>query len=75
MAWRWLAWSNDSVYPWYILHQTLIILAVVALAPLHLGPVLEAVLLVAMTVLGCWVLTSGLIRRVRWLRPLFGLTR
>ncbi|RYZ08513.1 MAG: acyltransferase [Comamonadaceae bacterium] len=73
--WRWLAWANDSVYPWYILHQTLIIVAVVALAPLHLGPVLEAVLLVAMTVLGCWVLTSGLIRRVRWLRPLFGLTR
>ncbi|MGJ7497107.1 acyltransferase family protein [Variovorax sp. RT4R15] len=71
--WRWLAWANDSVYPWYILHQTLIIVAVVALAPLQLGPVREPLLLVALTVLGCWALTDGLIRRVRWLRPLFGL--
>ena len=73
--WPWLAWANESVYPWYILHQTLIIVAVVALAPLQLGPVLEPVLLVALTVLGCWALTDGLIRRVAWLRPLFGLKR
>lgn len=58
-----------------MLHQTLIIVAVVALAPLQLGPVLEPVLLVALTLLGCWALTDGLIRRVAWLRPLFGLKR
>ena len=73
--WRWLAWANESVYPWYILHQTLIIVAVVALAPLQLGPVLEPLSLVALTVLGCWALTDVLIRRVAWLRPLFGLRR
>jgi peptidoglycan/LPS O-acetylase OafA/YrhL len=73
--WPWLYWANASVYPWYILHQTLIIVAVVALAPLQLGPVLEPMLLVALTVLGCWVLTDGLIRRVAWVRPLFGLKR
>lgn len=71
--WHWLAWANDAVYPWYMLHQTLIIVAVVALAPLRLGPVLEPMLLIAATVLGCWVLTDGLIRRMTWLRPLFGL--
>ena len=43
------------------------------LAPLRLGPVLEPALLVAVTVAGCWALTDGLIRRVGWLRPLFGL--
>jgi len=71
--WPWLRWANESVYPWYVLHQTLIIVGVTALAPLALGPVLEPALLVALTLLGCWLLTDGLIRRLNALRPLFGL--
>ncbi|MDM0074323.1 acyltransferase [Variovorax sp. J2P1-59] len=71
--WPWLGWANESVYPWYMLHQTLIIAGAVALASLRLGPVLEPALLVAITLFGCWALTDGLIRRLRWLRPLFGL--
>lgn len=70
--WRWAAWANEQVYPWYVLHQTVIIVLVFWLAPLALGPVVEPVLLVAGTVLGCWGLTA-VIRRVDWLRPLFGL--
>ena len=72
--WPWLQWSNDSVYPWYILHQSLIIALAFWLAPLRLGPVAEPALLLAGTVLGCWALTS-VVRRVSWLRPLFGLKR
>jgi glucans biosynthesis protein C len=70
--WRWAAWANEQVYPWYVLHQTVIIVLVFWLAPLALGPVVEPALLVAGTVLGCWGLTA-VIRRVQWLRPLFGL--
>ena len=70
--WRWLPWANASVYPWYVLHQTVIIVGIWWLAPLRLGPVLEPVLLLAGTVLACWVLTA-LVRRTAWLRPLFGL--
>ncbi|WP_395686511.1 acyltransferase [Caenimonas koreensis] len=70
--WPWLAWANESVYPWYVLHQTVIIVLVVWLAPLALGPVVEPVLLVAGTVCGCWA-TTTLVQRARWLRPLFGL--
>lgn len=70
--WPWLAWANESVYPWYVLHQTLIIVAIVWLAPLRLGAPAEAALLLAITVASCWGLTA-VIRRVRWLRPLFGL--
>lgn len=70
--WRWLPWAKEAVYPWYVLHQTLIIVLVAWLAPLALGPVLEPMLLVAGTLAGCWVLTA-VVRRVRWLRPLFGL--
>jgi hypothetical protein len=61
------------VYPWYVLHQTLIIAGIGLLAPLGLGPVLEPMLLVALTIAGCWVLTDGVIRRLDWVRPLFGL--
>jgi glucans biosynthesis protein C len=70
--WPWLAWANESVYPWYILHQTWIIVLIWWLAPLQLGPVAEPALLVAGTVLACWGTTS-MVRRSAWLRPLFGL--
>ncbi|MFS2055655.1 acyltransferase family protein, partial [Variovorax sp. CT11-76] len=63
--WPWLRWANASVYPWYMLHQTLIVLAIVRLAPLALGPVLEPALILAATLGGCWLLNDALIRRVR----------
>jgi len=70
--WPWLAWANESVYPWYVLHQTVIIVLITWLAPLRLGAGAEAMLLVLGTVAGCWGMTA-LIRRVSLLRPLFGL--
>lgn len=68
----WLAWANEQVYPWYVLHQTLIIVAIVWLAPLRLGPVVEPALLVLVTIGCCWWVTAA-IRRSDLLRPLFGL--
>lgn len=70
--WLWLAWANEQVYPWYVLHQTVIIVIVFWIAPLQLAAAIEALLLVAGTLLGCWALTA-IIRRSAWLRPLFGL--
>jgi len=69
---RWLPWANASVYPWYVLHQSLILLLAWWLLPLHLGPVVEAILVLAGTVLGCWAITAC-VQHVRWLRPCFGL--
>jgi hypothetical protein len=73
--WPWLHWANESVYPWYVLHQTLIVAGAVLLAPWRLGPVVEPLLLVVFTAGGCWLLTDGVIRRLGRLRPLFGLKR
>lgn len=70
--WPWLRWANESVYPWYLLHQTAIIVLAVWLAPAQLGPVREPLALVVGTVVLCWALTT-VVRRVWWLRPLFGL--
>ena len=71
--WRWLPWATQAVYPWYVLHQSLIVLLAYWLVPLKLGPVTEPLLVGIGTVLGCWVITSGIVQRAAWLRPLFGL--
>lgn len=71
---RWLPWANDNVYPWYVLHQSLIVLLAYWLIPVRLPAGVEALAVLAGTVTGCWVITA-MVRRVGWLRPLFGLKR
>ena len=63
-----------AVFPFYILHQTVIVLLAHNLKPLHLPPVLEGPLLVVAT-FGLCLLGYAVIRRIAWLRPLFGLKR
>ncbi len=65
--------STEAIYPWYMLHQSLIIVLLFWLKPLQLGPWLEPALLLGGTVGGCLLIHELLIRRCRWLRPLFGL--
>ena len=69
---RWLPWANENVYPWYMLHQSLIIAFAFWLLPLRLPAPAEAALVLSLTVAGCWLVAAS-VRRVRWLRPLFGL--
>lgn len=63
---------TEAVFPIYILHQTVIIFFAHHLKPVDMAPLPEGLLLIAMTV-GCCTLGFEIIRRVRWLRPLFGL--
>jgi glucans biosynthesis protein C len=70
---RWLPWANSAVYPWYILHQSVIIVLAYWLVPLKLGGAVEPILVGGGTILFCWLLTSFVIQRIKWLRPLFGL--
>ncbi len=70
---RWLPWANEAVYPWYILHHSVIIVLAYWLVPLKLGGVMESILVGCGTVLLCWLLTSFVIQRHKWVRPLFGL--
>ena len=64
---------TEAVFPFYIVHQTAIVLVVVALRPAALPVGVEAPLAIALTVLAC-VASFELVRRVDWLRPWFGLT-
>lgn len=70
---RWLPRANEAVYPWYILHQSLIVPLAFVLAPLGLSGGVEFLLVLIGTVAGCAILHECLIRRARFLRPLFGL--
>jgi len=63
---------TDAVFPVYILHQTITILLARVLAPAQLAPAIEATVLVFGTFVLCFAGYEG-VRRVRWLRPLFGL--
>jgi hypothetical protein len=65
---------TTAIFPVYILHQTVIVVMAHALKPSHLYPPVEGVLLVLATVAACF-LGYDAIRRVRLLRPLFGLER
>ena len=69
---RWLSYCTEAVFPWYMLHQTIIIALAFWLIPLHLGPVIEPALVIGGTIAGC-LLGNEIIRRVPLLRPLFGL--
>ena len=70
----WLSYATQAVYPWYILHQTVIIVIGANLARYSLGPVVEPVLVLGGTIAGCYVLYEYVIRRVRVLQPLFGVS-
>jgi hypothetical protein len=76
---RWLTadsavrrYLTDAVFPYYIVHQTAIIMIAHALRGGDLPAWLEASLVIAGTVAAC-VLTYEIVRRVAILRPLFGL--
>ncbi|WDD97355.1 acyltransferase family protein [Thalassomonas actiniarum] len=67
-----LAYMNQAVLPWYILHQTLIIIFAACLAKFALGPVLEPLLLILMTFAGCFI-GYEVIKRFTLTRFIFGL--
>ncbi|MFZ6769535.1 acyltransferase family protein [Undibacterium sp. Di26W] len=63
---------TQAVFPVYILHQTYIVIMAHSLKPLALPALSEGILLIALTALSCF-LSYEIIRRVFFLRPLFGL--
>jgi glucan biosynthesis protein C len=67
-----LRYLSVAVFPLYILHQTVIVVLAHALKPLRIPAAAEALLLVVATFVLC-LGACEVIRRVGWLRPLFGL--
>jgi glucan biosynthesis protein C len=70
----WRAMLAEAVFPFYIIHQTVIVVVGGWLLPLHPGPLYEFAILVLATIAGCWAFyLVG--RSLGPLRPLVGLKR
>jgi hypothetical protein len=71
---RWRATLAEAVFPFYIVHQTLILLTGYWLRPFRPTPLTEFAVLVIVTTVGCWAFyLVG--RSIPPLRPLIGLKR
>lgn len=68
-----LSYANQAVYPFYILHQTVTVSLGFYLKDLDWGFWPKSFFLVIGTFLISWILYEFFIRRLNFLRPLFGL--
>jgi peptidoglycan/LPS O-acetylase OafA/YrhL len=67
-----LTWLTLAVFPFYIVHQTVIVVAGYQLAKLGLNQALEATLLITITFAACFA-TYAVVSRVGVLKLVFGL--
>ena len=63
---------TDAIFPYYIVHQTAIIVIAHGLRGSGFSVEVEASIVILGTALTC-VVTYEIVRRIAWLRPLFGL--
>jgi peptidoglycan/LPS O-acetylase OafA/YrhL len=68
-----LAEATEAVYPFYILHQTVTVIAVYWLLRLGVPPLAGFVSAIIATFLGTGLIYAGLVRPWRRVRPLFGM--
>jgi hypothetical protein len=66
-----LRYLNSGIFTFYIVHQAALLLCLYWLAPFGLRPGIEATAIVVVTFATCFA-TYEVVRRVGWLRPLFG---
>jgi glucans biosynthesis protein C len=65
--------ATEAVYPFYILHQTVTVIAVYWLLQIGAPPVAGFILAVLATFIGTSAIYFGLVRPLWFIRPLFGL--
>lgn len=71
---RWQPMLAEAVFPFYLTHQTIILLVGYWLLATPTGPLVRFIVLVSATIVGCWAFyLTG--RSIPWLRPLIGLKR
>jgi len=70
--WPWLPVANRAVYPWYILHQSLIVPLAYLVISWNLPGPIEALSVLFGTALGCALIVHLLILKRSMLWPLFG---
>jgi glucans biosynthesis protein C len=70
---RFLGYASEAVYPFYMIHQTVTVIAVYWLLTYEVPPVEGFVIAVLATFGVTWAIYAWLVQPVAFLRPLFGL--
>ncbi len=70
-----IAYANRAVYPFYIIHQTIIIIIGYYIYELDWGLLPKFLIMLIGTFGGSYLIYEFIIRRIRWLWPLFGLKK
>jgi hypothetical protein len=68
-----LSYLSQGAYPIYIVHMIFLYLGSFWILPLEISTAAKFILIIAFTFAGCFAMYELLIRRVNFLRPLFGL--
>ncbi|WP_020698482.1 acyltransferase family protein [Reyranella massiliensis] len=68
-----LAEATEAVYPFYLIHQTVAVIAVYWLLTAGVPSLAAFILTVLATFLGTGLVYAGLVRPWSWVRPLFGM--
>ncbi len=72
---RTLSYLSHSAYPIYILHMIILYAGSFLIVPLGIPTSVKLILLILVTFAGCFATYELVIRRVRFLRPLFGINK
>ena len=70
-----LNYLSQAAYPIYILHMIFLYMGSFFIFPLEIPSILKFILIIAFTSIGCFVFYEFVIRRINFLRPLFGLKK
>ena len=70
---RTLNYLSKGAYPIYIIHMVFLYLGSFWIMPLNIPTILQFILIVIFTFTGCFMFYELVIRRIRFLRPLFGM--
>ena len=72
---RTLTYLSQAAYPIYIIHMIFLYLASSMIMPLNIPAMFRFILIVITTMSGCFVTYELIIRRIKSIRPLFGLKK
>ena len=68
-----LSYLSQAAYPVYIIHMFVLYAGAMYILPLEMPIMLKFISIVAFTGLVCYLIYEFIIRRMKFLRPLFGL--
>ncbi len=68
-----LSYLSQAAYPVYIIHMFVLYLGAKLILPLGIPPMMQFIGITMFTAVGCYVIYELIIKRIGFLRPLFGL--